>query len=528
MKKQIYIVLLTWLSIGMSAAPIFSLKSDLNLISEMVENRPYYENIKRERIKNLQIELHYTGDSLELYKKLCDEYKSYNFDSALIYADCINQTIRFFSTSELRYEALLNYGFIYLSGGLFKEAVDVMEQIRCASLPVDERYYTLYARLMWDMANYYDGAALSEHYRKEGVRYMSQAAEIVQHKDSAQYLQCMASIDLKMGNNHRGIERFLQALNGVHCTAHDSAIIYSSIAHQCRMLGDSLQAFHYYVEAACCDIRSCTKEAIAMRYVARMLYEMGRVEEAETYIRIAQEDAVQYNARHRQLEISQILPIIEGASIAHLRMDKRNIFILYSTITVLLIIVIVILFFLFSRTRAVASARSTIAGMNETLIVANRVKEQLLGNMLAGQSQFLNEVEKYQMNVKRNAADHRYAELQVIPRPADAARRRQVFFQQLDEMLLDIYPSFVEDFNALLRPEERFVLKPNEKLNAEMRIFALMRLGIQQNDAIAQVMNYSVNTVYAYKTRTKSKSDLSSEAFNEAVMHIPSFRHPSR
>lgn len=527
MRKYLCSLFFLTLTTGLYAVGNSTLNSDIIELNQAINNRSKYEIEKRDRIQNIQREIPYVDHPLELYIQLYEEYKSYNFDTALIYADCIDRELAFFNTSELRYEALLNYGFIYLSGGLFKEAVDVMEQIRCASLPVDERYYTLYARLMWDMANYYDGAALSEHYRKEGVRYMSQAAEIVQHKDSAQYLQCIASIDLKMGNNHRGIERFLQALNGVHCTAHDSAIIYSSIAHQCRMLGDSLQAFHYYVEAACCDIRSCTKEAIAMRYVARMLYEMGRVEEAETYICIAQEDAVQYNARHRQLEISQILPIIEEHNLQQLRVDKERQIILFTTIFILLIIVIVILGVLFSRTKAIATARTTIAEMNNTLMVANHVKEQLLGNMLAGQSQFLNEVEKYQMNVKRNAVDHRYAELQIIPRPADASRHRQIFFQQLDEMLLDIYPSFVEDFNALLRPEERFVLKPNEKLNAEMRIFALIRLGIQQNDAIAQIMNYSVNTVYAYKTRTKSKSDLSSEAFNEAIMHIPSFRHPS-
>lgn len=524
MKQYLYICLFLLSAAGMSAQTKYSLESDIIVLNQVLNNREKYESEKRERISNYQNELTLSEHPFSLYKKLYNEYKSYNFDTALIYVSCIDQELAIFSTPEQRYEALLDRGFIYLSGGLFKEAIDAMEQIQHDTLPIDERYYVTYARLVWDMGNY-SGNELADVYRRRGIAYMQQAAEMyLQKNDSAQYSYCMGSVDLQIGNDRRGMERFLESLRGANCSAHDSAMIYSSMAHNCRMLKDTLQAFHYYVEASCCDIRSCTKEAIAMRYVAHLLYQLGRVEEAERYIRIAQDDAVRYNARHRQLEISQILPIIEGYQLQHLRTEKRQHIVLYSTIIVLLFIVIIVLAILFSRTKIIANARTTIAGMNETLTVANRVKEQLLGNMLAGQSQYLNEVEKYQQNVKRNAANHLFAELQVIPRPADAQRRRQVFFRQLDEMLLDIYPSFVEDFNALLRPEERFELKPNEKLTPEMRIFALIRLGIQQNDAIAQVMNYSVNTVYAYKTRTKSKSNLSSEEFNEAVMRIPSFR----
>lgn len=523
MKHHLYICLFLLFAASMSAQTNYSLESDIITLNQAISNRENYENEKRERISRYQNELNTSEHPFSLYKKLYNEYKSYNFDTALIYVSCIDQELAIFSTPEQRYEALLDRGFIYLSGGLFKEAVDVMEQIRQEDLPLDYTYYTTYARLIWDMANY-SGSQLAKEYNDLGTRYMQQAQQMRTPEDTTDYWYCQGSIELRNGSNQQGIESYTKALAGSTCTAHDSAIILSSIGWQHYMLHQPLEAFHYYVEASCCDIRANIKEAVALRHAAMILYENGYIEEAEQYIRIAQEDAVRYNARHRQMEISQILPIIEGYQLQHLRTEKKQHVVLYSTIIILLIIVIVVLVILFSRTKAIATARTTIAEMNETLTVANRVKEQLLGNMLAGQSQYLNEVEKYQQNVKRNAANHLFAELQVIPRPADAQRRRQIFFQQLDEMLLDIYPSFVEDFNALLRPEERFEPKPNEKLTPEMRIFALIRLGIQQNDAIAQVMNYSVNTVYAYKTRTKSKSNLSSEEFNEAVMRIPSFR----
>lgn len=521
------IKLLSLLVLVLVSVPVFAaeipMESDLLRLNALIEKRDFYEQQKQIRISSIMQSVPYTEDLFGLYLDLYDEYKSYNYDTAMICVDNLDRLSVVSGLSEHRYEALLARGFVYLSGGLFKEAVDVMNQIEQEQLPCDYRYYITYARLVWDMANY-TGNELAVKYSQHGIELMHLAADMVKDKDMSLYWYAMGSIDMKEGLFRRGIERFLMALEGESCTAHDSAVIFSSIAYQYRVLGEKERSFHYYVEASGCDIRSCTKEAIAMRYAALTLYEEGRLDDAERYIRLAQEDALRYNARHRQIEISQILPIIEEHQLSQLRRDKQMETALGGIAMLLLCVVIGALLLLMRRTRAIHQAQNTIAQINENLLVANHVKENLLGNLLAGQSQYLGEVERYQQSVKRNAAEHRFAELQIIPRQVDAQRRRQVFFRQLDELLLDIYPSFVEDFNALLRPEEQMVLKPGEKLNAEMRIFALIRLGFTHNEAIAQVMDYSVNTIYAYKTRIKNRSNLSADEFLAAVMRIPSFR----
>ena len=115
--------------------------------------------------------------------------------------------------------------------------------------------------------------------------------------------------------------------------------------------------------------------------------------------------------------------------------------------------------------------------------------------------------------------------LTTIPKAADARQQRLVIDRQIDTIFISLYPTFVEDFNRLLRPEEQIVLKKDELLNAQLRIFALIRLGISHNEIIAQILDYSVNTVYSYKTRVIASSDLSPEAFYTALMHIPSFSH---
>jgi DNA-binding NarL/FixJ family response regulator len=75
-----------------------------------------------------------------------------------------------------------------------------------------------------------------------------------------------------------------------------------------------------------------------------------------------------------------------------------------------------------------------------------------------------------------------------------------------DKVFLKLFPDFVTFFNSLFDERDRIVLKEGQLLNTELRIFALIRMGISDTEKIAKILNYSVNTIYAYKTRVKSKS----------------------
>lgn len=222
--------------------------------------------------------------------------------------------------------------------------------------------------------------------------------------------------------------------------------------------------------------------------------------------------------------VSQTLPIIEHKQTEELRRQRWLAFSLLGIVVVLLIICIVGMVLIIRRTQAVHEAQQTIREMNQNLLVANKLKEEMLGTFLTGNSQYLTAVEQYQKRVKENVTQRRYNELMVIPKNADARLRRLNMNRSIDEMLLKLYPSFVTSFNALLRTDQQFVLKPDELLNTQMRIFALMRLGITHNDTIAEILDCSINTVYTYKTRTILRSDLSPDAFYARLMAIPSFR----
>ena len=342
--------------------------------------------------------------------------------------------------------------------------------------------------------------------------------------DSAVYWYALASVDLRRMEYRRSIKYFEEALKDSRLTEHRKAVIYSSLAFLYRTTGDSNKALQYYIEAAVCDRRSSTYEAVALRMVAEMLFEQGEAELADKYIRIAMSDARRYGARHRQVSISQLLPIIEQTLSDKIHRRTVVAYSLFGVVLLLLLLCVIGLGLLIRRNRTIRAARKTIDDINRNLVVANKVKEDLLGTLLVGQSQYLSVVERYQQNVKTAAVERRYNDLMSIPKGVDAHLQRQTLNRRMDEMLLGIYPSFVEDFNAMLRSEERFVLKKEELLNTQMRIFALMRLGIVHNEVIAEILDYSVNTVYTYKTHTIARSDMDNDTFYAALMQIPSFR----
>lgn len=129
-------------------------------------------------------------------------------------------------------------------------------------------------------------------------------------------------------------------------------------------------------------------------------------------------------------------------------------------------------------------------------------------------------MEKYQRYVKRKTQERRFDELQSIPQYVDIRTLRNEFYKRFDTMFLHIFPDFVEKFNGLLRPDCRVELRQGELLNAELRIFALIRLGITDNQQIANLLDYSINTIYTYKTRIKNASALPPEEFNSRLMEI--------
>lgn len=498
-----------------------ALQDDLRLLDGALARKQQFDQQKENRIHDLEATRPLAFADVQ---QLFDEYKSYNYDRGKYYADMLVQYAEESGDVRQLYEAQCDQVFALLSAGLFKEGYDLLQSIH---IPAADtlglvNYHIIFARLMLDMA-VYSGDKYAPLYHAEQRRHYEQAVGLLAPKDTFLYNYCKASVAEFEGDWTGSIAYHQRSLKSSRASRHDAAVAYSSTAFAYEQMGDREMMMHYNILSAIADIESSTKETISLRRVAQTLYEDGNLTLAAKYIREAKEDAEFYGARHREMELMQILPIIDAENAKLLQSQNRRILIWVFISFVFLLITLAVMFLLYRRMRQIRAARATIEEMNSSLLVANRLKEEYIGTALCWQSQYLGEMERYQQMVRKRIQEKRYDDILTIPKNADAHRQREEFYKRFDEMFLGIFPTFVADFNALLRPGEQIVVKKNELLNTELRIFALLRLGVTHSEVIAQVLDYNITTIYTYKTKVKSRSDLSNDEFFRRLMLIPSF-----
>ncbi len=514
-KRQILLFSALSLSLSLYATA----QEDLLYLDRELAQKGIYQAEKQQQIKQIE------AADLDTYSRLLAltiEYQSYSYDTATYYVEKLLDEAGHLQSPEKMVEAQIRHAFIFLSSGLFKESADLLEDmqgVENCSREVQADYYQTYSRLLYDMADYTHGQLASD-YRTEGYRMSEAALRLIDPQDTAFYWSTAAQYAMKQEDIVLAIERFERALASSTISMHERAIAYSSMGSLYERLNNPERAEHYWIEAAVADLRSCTKEAIAMGVVARICFDKGDLSHALTYIQEAMRDANFYNARHRQLEISKIMPIIEQSQLQASRCQNQRIHRLNLCLYGLLGVLFCLMLLLYNRIRALYRAEKTIQSANERLTEANHIKEECIATFLSNESTVYSRIEKYQRYVKRKTQERRFEELMSIPQYVDVRTMRNDFYKRFDTMFLHIYPQFIAEFNGLLRPESRIELKQGELLNAELRIFALMRLGITDNTQIANLLDYSINTIYTYKTRIRNASALSADEFQRRLMEI--------
>jgi len=158
--------------------------------------------------------------------------------------------------------------------------------------------------------------------------------------------------------------------------------------------------------------------------------------------------------------------------------------------------------------------------INEKLEEANKIKEEYIGYFFSLDSEFFVKLERLKKTLDQKVADRKFEDIKFIVNNIQLKKEKEELLRSFDTVFLRIFPKFVASFNALFNPEDQIKLKENELLNIDLRIFALIRMGISDNEKIAQILEYSVNTIYAYKTKIKNRSIVPNEEFEARVLEI--------
>jgi tetratricopeptide (TPR) repeat protein len=502
-------------------------KASLDSLDYYLSKQSEFDRIKEKKINGIKEEINRAPKNpvvlYPLYVSLYEEYSSYVYDSAYVCVEKLLDISHALKDNEKIISSTVKLGFCYLSSGLFKECFDILSSLNVGNCSTKTQidYYISKSRLYYDLADYNNSPDFRLTYDRMGNEIIDSAIALLPAQ-SSHYWLAVGLKHMKSDNPREALNAYRKMIDTHDYSEHDFAIATSSIAYLLGLQGKKAEAKPYFIQAAIADIKSSTKEAVALRNLAKQLYEEGDLAHSAEYIRRALDDAYLYNARHRQLEIGYILPIIEGErmNVIENQKDKISNFLLF--ISILLVALIVAFVIIWAQLKRLNQAKQIIQKSNESLTEANKIKDEYIGYFFSLHSEFIEKLEGFQKFIKRKVVARQYEDLHHIPRDLDAHKEREALYPRFDQIFLKLFPHFVNEFNKLLKPEEQIQLKKDELLNTDLRIYALIRLGINDNEKIAQFLDYSVNTIYAYKTKIKNKALFSSEEFKKKVMEIKS------
>ncbi len=507
----------------------------ISVLKREIDQRDVYVEAKLERIERLKNTLAGTEPRdlekrFDIYNGLYHQYKTFIYDSAFQYADKLVRT-----AYQLRDPVKISYarvklGFILISSGMFKETFDSLKRVEVKYLVDSTRidYYRLLSRAYSDLSIYNN----DQHYRNFYVdldqRYLDSALSISpQGSYNYYYLGGVKNIYLR--NFEKTIDLIQTLLRTQKLTYPQMAVNYYDLSNAHRNLGDEKRSIQYMVMSSLSDIRAATKETAAMHTLARMLYEKGDTENAYIFIKQALNDAEFYGARQRKVEIMSILPLIASAQLNSVD-EQRRVWITYSAGLTILVLVVVVFSIIISKQlkklkiaeSVIRQANRNLREINHKLIEADKIKEEYIGYYFSNNSHYIDKIESFRNSIDQKLQTRKVDDIRYLVNTINPVHEREELYFNFDKIFLKLFPDFLTIFNSYFEPENRIVLKEGQLLNTELRIFALIRLGIHDAEKIAKILGYSVNTIYAYKNRVKSKSIIANDEFEDRIMEINS------
>lgn len=505
--------------------------TSLQKLVAVIEKKSGFDAEKQERISLLKKSLNKAPDLLSTYTidlKLYDEYKSFNYNKAFYYSKKLESTGRSLKDPKRIAYGKIKLGFVLLSSGMFKETVDALKTVNINELPdtIKQEYYFLSARTYYDLADFDKDNYYSPRYIKQANNYIDSAVSICK-PDSYEYQYYMGLKLLKMGDIDKATLKLQNILDNYSLTYHQLAVTTSTLSDIYIRKNNIDEAIRLLIKAATADIKSSTKEAAAMLNLAQLLHKKGDVKNAYTFINEAMADADYYGARQRKIQVSNYLMLIAGGKVNSVEEQRRILFLYASLLTVLSVIVVVFAVIIYRQLKKLKKADELIIQTNKSLQEtinklneAEIIKEEYIGYYFNLISEYINKLEKFKRSVDNKLTTRRFDDIQILVNNINLKKEREELFITFDKAFLKIFPNFVACYNSLFDAEHQVKLLPNQLLNTDLRIFALIRLGIHDTEKIAGILEYSMNTIYNYKARIKSKSLVANDDFELEIMKI--------
>ncbi len=506
-------------------------EQELIRIDKALERADEYVHMKQQKISTIENMLNSRGvtplQQYHIYRQLFLEYQPFQFDKAketLEYQLVIAKQI---ANDSLLHCTMLDMAMLHTTAGFYLEADEIFAQIDTASLTLDQKvcWYDARQKFLHDYKEYVSTSSIEVPDASQITRYQDRILEITSGdlplNRHIRILRIIESRDFE-----KAYKENLEFIASLDKTSRDYAVQTYWQGYICDNLNRTDELIHWWTESALCDIQGAIKDNASLCSIAIKLTDPQDTDRAFKYISISLDDALFYNAKLRKVQIASTLPWILKTYTDSKDIQNRyrtRYLILTTCIALLLLVFCVVAVRLYVKGRknaeeiesknlqlaeyynSVIDAEENLKQTNLDLIEANAAKEEYLGLFLSMCSGYLDKLKK---NLTRDQFD---AEL-------------KNFYKTFDTSFLSLYPTFVEEFNMLLKEDCRIRLKDGELLSTELRIFALIKLGITQSSHIASLLRYSVNTIYNYRAQVKNAALENRENFEETVRKIGSKR----
>ena len=482
---------------------------------------------------------------LQTYEQLSEEYYVFQFDSAMTY---LNKGIQLAQETQNTYyynSNLISKAELLSIGGLYSEAIHEIEQVDTTVLDKAQRfdYYFSLFRIHTYWADFCNDKTYTPTHRLKAQDYLKKAMPFCDETDKSYEYYLGEYAVFVLNNPQAARAHYIKAIKQLPQNSRFYAMSCFALSGSYGNEGNTEKQEEFLLLSSIADIENCTMENFALQNLAMYIFEHNKdeLDLAQQYIQTALEDAHFYNNRLRIIEISSKLPVIVSSYQQTLNQRNKVQMTAIIVISLLLLFLLSAVFYIVKQTKRLSlqqqklqknnnqlselnrqqkELNTQLHGLNALLVDTNRKRERLAKLYIDLCAKYIARLKKQQTLVKRKIKANQTTELlSQLSSERLSEEDAATFLSRFDKAFLDLYPDFTEELNSLLLPEGQIQNKSTDELTTEQRIMALIRLGVKESAEIADLLFYSPQTIYNYRSVLKGKA-INKETFEEEVMKL--------
>ena len=516
------------------------IENELKVLDRIVDDSSTYKDEKMRKISDMRSALR--PDSTDeyrygIYDGIYREYYQYDADSAMTYVKKKLAIAQRTDSYRIKTDAILDLAERYVLSGMYAESLHILDTLDTAGMDstLMVEYFHVCQSLYEDLSSTTDDPELKVKYWNTKNRYRASRLEYLPQDDIAR-LFVLSEMSRESGTGENMLPAIKARIQSPDMDCHNKAMLCYIAARIYKANGDRENELLYYIRSACNDLMAPVNDYRSLHELAARLYVDGEIKRAYRYISRAIQDAMVAKSRLNITSINNILPIISASYDTLMQKKHRQlIYLLAGTCILAVLLVFAVSVIIEAHNRTIAAEKKT-REKNELLKEANdslqkyismlqeadRIKESYLSRYMDMCVEYIESFERYRSQLRQTAKSGGFEKIMENLRSGNYIRKElQEFYSQFDSTFLTLFPDFVKEFNMLLKPECRIEDRSSEKiLSTELRVMALIRLGVHDSAKISKFLRRSLSTVYNYRAKMRNAALSDRDDLEKQVMSI--------